>query len=344
MRWVIAHPGPHFSVHDVWVGWTEALRAAGEHVIEFRFDDRLNAHAAALREDGEVDGVKRFRRMFDDEQVKTLALDGLCAALFKARPDVLLLISGFFYPPALLEHIQKSGIAVVIIHTESPYEDERQLQLAPYAHLNLINDPVNIAAFTAVAPTLYLPHSYRPSVHHPPPPGSVRDVDFAFVGTAYPSRVEFFEQLGLDGLRAMFGGNWRSLPDSSPLRAHVGHRLDWCLDNTETADLYRSTKVGLNLYRREAEHPELADGVAIGPREVEMAACGLFFLRDPREEGDEIFGSLPTFSDPAEASELLHWYLAHPKSREKAAAAAREAIAERTFDHHAQHVLRRIHP
>jgi len=342
MRWVVCHPGPHFSVHDVYVGWVGALRELGEQVSEFRFDDRLNAFAASLREVGEADGGKLFRRMYDEEQVKTLAVDGLCAQLFKTRPDVLLLISGFFIPPALLEHIQRSGIAVVIIHTESPYEDERQLELAPFAHLNLLNDPANIGAFTAVAPTLYLPHAYRPAVHHP---GTTEPAyDFSFVGTGFASRVEFFEQLDLDGLAVTLGGNWQDLPDTSPLRPHVGHQLDHCMDNAETAGLYRDTRVGINFYRREAQHPDLVSGVAIGPREVEMAACGLFFLRDPRPEGDEVFHMLPTFSDAAEASELLRWYLAHPGQRQEAAIKARSAIEGRTFESHARHLLRRIIP
>jgi len=343
MRWLICHPGPHFSVHDVYVGWRNALHALGEQVVEYRFDDRLNAFAASLREVGEAgDGVKLLRRMYDDEQVKTLSVDGLCATLFKVRPDVLLLISGFFVPPALLEHIQRSGIAVVIIHTESPYEDERQLELAQHAHLNLLNDPANIDVFASVAPTLYLPHAYRPEVHHP---GAAEpDVDFSFVGTAFASRIAFFEQLNLDGLAVELAGNWQQLPEDSPLLAHIGHQLDHCLDNTETADLYRRTRVGLNLYRREAQHPDLVEGVAIGPREVEMAACGLFFLRDPRPEGDEVLRMLPTFNDVGEASDLLRWYLAHPGQREEAAIKAREAIADRTFDNHARHLLRRIIP
>lgn len=346
MRWLISHPGPHFSVADVYNGWLEALRALGQEVHEFRFDDRLNAHAAAFREDGEQDGVKLFRRMFDDEQVKTLAIDGLAATLFKYRPDVLLLVSGFFMPPAFLEHIQRSGIAVVIIHTESPYEDDRQLQLAPYAHLNLINDPVNLDRYTAVAPTLYLPHSYRPAVHHPPKSGTPRDLDFAFVGTAFGSRLEFFSRLDLSGLKMLFAGNWQALPDDSPLRPFIAQELGHCLDNTATADVYRRTRVGLNLYRREAERAELVTGVAIGPREVEMAACGMFFLRDPRPESDAIFSMLPTFADPEDAAEQIRWWTdpGRDLAREALAGKAYTAIADRTFQVHAAALLRRIIP
>jgi hypothetical protein len=96
----------------------------------------------------------------------------------------------------------------------------------------------------------------------------------------------------------------------------------------------------LNLYRREAENEHLAFGQAMGPREVEMAACGLFFLRDPRPESDKVLSMLPTFTTPGEASELLRYWLARPEQRIELAARAREAVADRTFTNRAVELLR----
>jgi hypothetical protein len=70
-----------------------------------------------------------------------------------------------------------------------------------------------------------------------------------------------------------------------------------------------------------------------------MAATGLFFLRDPRGEGDEVLPMLPTFSGPEDASEKLKWFLAHEDLRLDAAAKAREAVADRTFEIHAKQLL-----
>ena len=85
---------------------------------------------------------------------------------------------------------------------------------------------------------------------------------------------------------------------------------------------------------------DLVAGWAMGPREVEAAACGGFFLRDPRGEGDEVLSMLPTFTSPAEASDLLRYYLARPDERTDLALKAREAVAGRTFDAHAANLLR----
>jgi spore maturation protein CgeB len=117
------------------------------------------------------------------------------------------------------------------------------------------------------------------------------------------------------------------------------------VDNEETAHQYRIAKVGINLYRREGEDGTDYSGWAMGPREVEMAACGLFFIRDPRPEGDELFdGILPTFHTPGEASELIR-YWSHPKQdaeRERLARYALQAIEDRTFENNARKFMQHM--
>jgi spore maturation protein CgeB len=335
VRFLVVQPGPAFSVQDVYAGWVEALRGLGQTVIEFNLDARLTFYASG---EFEVNGQ---RRKLNDEEATGLAVDGLCTALYKVRPDVLVIVSGFFIPYALMDLVRGAyGTRIVVLHTESPYEDGRQMKAAEHADLNLLNDPTNLDQFRAVSPTEYMPHAYRPALHHPGPAVSDLVCDFGFVGTGYESRIQFLEQMNLDGLDVLLGGNWQQLTNDSPLRKYVGHDIDQCLDNAETADLYRSARVGMNLYRREAERPELSTGWAMGPREVEMAACGLFFLRDPRGEGDELLPTLPTFRGPGEASDLLRWWLGHERLRQDAAEAARIAVADRTFDNHARQLMR----
>lgn len=335
MRFLAGHPGPSFSVHDVFVGWVEALRELGQHVAEFNLSDRLTFYDCAMVEmpDGEL------RKALPPDKAKELAVNGLYAALYKTRPDALLLVSAFFYEPALLDLARSYGTRVVLLHTESPYEDQRQLRVAAHADLNLINDPTNLDQFRAVSRTVYVPHSYRPTLHCPGSADPKLAADLAFVGTGYASRISFLEAMDLGGLDVMLAGNWQQLSDSSSLRKFVAHEPDECLDNEQTVEVYHSAKVGLNLYRREAEAARLAAGWAMGPREVEMAACGMFFLRDPRPEGDELLPMLPTFNGPGDASEKLRFWLGNPGARRELALQAREAVAERTFTNRAAELL-----
>lgn len=332
MRWLACQPGPQYSVHDVHVGWVEALKAAGETVLDYPLSDWLTFFGEALLQRSE----NEFFRAMTNEQAIEASADRLAAALWKTRPDVLLLTSGFFLPDALLATARRDGVRVVMLATEQPYE-RREIDMSANCDLVLTTDPTTLEQFQCRA--VHRPHSYRPTVHHPGPALPELAADLAFVGTGFASRIGFFEGMDLDGLDVLLGGNWCQLVEGSPLRRYVLGGLEDCLTNDKTADVYRSMQVGINFYRREAD-PDAPQGVAVGPREVEMAACGAFFLRDPRPEGDELFPSLPTFHGPMEASEHLRWYLAHPSEREKAASKAREAVQDRTFDRAAAALLR----
>lgn len=334
MKWLVVHPGPGFSVADVHIGWFEALTGLGVQVRDYNLGERLTFFEQARfeREPGLFS-----RALTTNEEIVRLAVDGLYADLFRTRPDVLFVISALFVPHELLDLARSSGTRVVVLHTESPYEDDRQLKTAEHADLNLLNDPVNLDRFPHA---LYLPHAYRPAVHYPGPGDPDLKCDLAFVGTGYVSRIRFLEAMDLDGLDVTLAGNWQHLDEYSPLRKHVIHDPARCFDNADTARLYRSARVGLNLYRREANLPELAQGVAIGPREVEMAACRLPFVRDPRPESDDLFPMLPAADSPDEATEHIRWLLARDTIAAQLANHAYAVIADRTFANHAAILLR----
>lgn len=342
MRVMIIRPGPGFSVQDVAFGWRDGLRELGVEVADVNYDDRLDFYASAHIEHG-----GEMRAAFSREASVQMAAKSVLAAVYEFWPDMIIIVSGFFMPPGAVDVMRAHGHKMIVMFTESPYEDDRQVKYASHFDVALVNDPTNLDAFRAVNPnTVYLPHAYNPARHHPGPAVPEMECDFAFVGTGFPSRAKFLEQVDLDGLDVLLGGSWQQLAHDSPLRPLVAHRIDWCMDNTETADLYRSTRTSLNLYRREVGHngdsyigPATADGWAMGPREVELAACQTFFLRDPRPEGDELFPMLPTFTEPDEVRPLLDWWLAHDASRELVAAQARESIINRTFVANARWLL-----
>ena len=213
------------------------------------------------------------------------------------------------------------------------------------ADLNLLNDPTNIGKFRRYADAEYMPHAYRPQLHHPRtgPLNPDLAADLAFIGTAFKSRIEFFTAMDLRGLDVLLGGNdWGSIPEDSPLASFVGTGLGNpdCVDNDQAAEVYRHAKSGINFYRRETEDGGSAEGWSCGPREIEMAASGLFFLRDPRPESNELFPMLPTFDGPGDASEKLRWWLAHDDLRADCAARARAAVADRTFEANAKRFLK----
>jgi spore maturation protein CgeB len=344
MRWLIVHPGPSFSVADVYAGWAEALRALGEDVMEYNLDDRLAFFDAALLPAPgtapDADGRALAQKAMTREQATENAADGLMGACYRWWPDVVLCVSAFFIPEFHLQVMRARKHRMVMLFTEAPYQDEEHLVMARYADVALVNDPLNIARYREACPVAeYAPHSYRPAVHYPGS-GPARH-DLAFVGTGFPSRQEFFARMDLGGLDVALGGLWPDLAADSPLRRFLlpVPDGDGCMDNAQTADLYRSSRAGINFYRREGQDGWDGHGWAIGPREVELAACGLPFARDPRGESGELFGFLPSFTGPGEASDAVRWLLADEARRGKLGVMAREAIADRTFTASAKRLL-----
>lgn len=336
MKVLVVHPGPAFSVADVHNGLLRGLRANGVDAREYSMHDRLAFYAEAqIERDGE------YRHAFSPDAAIDMAAKGIEATLYEWWPDVVIVVSGFFVPPFIWAVLARRPHHVVLWCTESPYEDDRQLRPAEFADTVVINDPLNLATYRQVNErTFYFPHSYEPAIHYPSTTAPTRD--FVFVGTGFPSRVEFFEQVNWGDITPTLAGNWQAVPDGSPLEPYLADAKGECIDNVDAADLYRTAAMSANLYRREATEASTADGIAMGPREVELAACGTFFLRDPRPEGDDLFPMLPTFTGPAEFSDLLAWWHRHPDERKTAADAARAAVAGHTFQATTARLLRLI--
>lgn len=335
MRVLMIEPGPNFSVQDVHVGWNEALLESGCTVASLNLNDRLDFYSqAALEKNG------KWEPAFDRDAAVQMAALGIKAAFFDFVPDVVLVTSCFFVPAPLLEQMRRRGAKVVLLLTESPYEDDIQLARAAYADVCILNDPTNLDRFRDVCPAAYYqPHAYRPALHRPHDVEAAYKSDVAFVGTGFESRVAFLERIDWSGIDLFLGGNWRGLAEDSPLRGFVAHDVDDCMDNTQTADAYAGTKASFNLYRVEAEDAHKGEGWACGPREVELAATGCWFARQHRPESDDLFPMLPTFGTPGELADQLRWALAHDTERHAAATAARAVIADRTFKNSASRLL-----
>jgi spore maturation protein CgeB len=335
---LIAHPGPHYSVADVYNGLIKGLREQGCQVGVFNLDDRIEFYARAHIE--KDDGS--FVRAFQMEAAMKMAAKGLEVMCYEWWPDIVIIVSGFYVSPEVWAVLARRPHHVVYWCTESPYEDDRQGRAARYADTVVLNDPCNLDQFRAEINknTHYFPHSYDPAIHFPGPAVPELASDFAFVGTGFPSRTEWLEQVEWSGINARIGGNWRDIEPTSPLVPLLFKDAAHCMDNWETADVYRSTKASLNLYRKEHSEEGHADGWAMGPREVELAACETFFIREERGEGDALFPMLPIVSEPADFAEQLRWWLTHETERVTAAKAARAAIADRTFSNTAARLLR----
>jgi spore maturation protein CgeB len=125
MRILMIHPGPDFSVHDVFVGWQEALRSLGVEVAAYNTNDRLIFYNSALIDTGKKDehGAPIVRQAMSQEQAFQAAMQGLSHALYLNTfwPDTVLSISAFFMTAPIFALMRARRHKIVILHTESPY-------------------------------------------------------------------------------------------------------------------------------------------------------------------------------------------------------------------------------
>ncbi len=338
MKALVVHPGPSFSVADVHNGIVKGLQQCGVDVASLNLDDRLDFFVAA-----EVLRGKIRRRAFERDEAVRLAARTILADLYQFWPDIVIFTMGAFIPPEMWAILTRRPHHTVAWFTESPYEDDRQLRVARYVDTAIVNDPANIQDYRQVNPrTWYMPHSYDPELHHPGLASPSLVCDFGWVGTAFPSRIDFFKQVDWSGLTVKLAGAWWQLDGRSKLARYLITPKNECFGNVDAVRLYRSSKLSANLYRKEASQEGLEHGWAVGPREVELAACETFFLREPRGEGDELFPDAPTFDTPAEFGDQVRWWAAHDDERTKVARLNREAIADRTFKNTAARLLQLV--
>lgn len=344
MRVLVVDPGIDFSVGDVYRGLVKGLRSTGEQVATFGVMEKVNAFSSAhIKPD---DGPLRLA--WDVPDVINITNQMLRGAVLDTDPDLIVVVSGFFVNDLTLRILRARGKKVVAVMTEQPYELTRELRLASKVDGVALNDPTHIDAFREVCPNVwYQPHAFDPDVHYPGT--GPKTFDAWWCGTGYESRRQWLEAAVKDprwpaDAHVGLAGNWKGLEDhpESPLHRFLidQEHTESCVRNTDTADGYRTAAMSWNTYRKEAETDDLSDGWAMGPREVELAACGTFFARESRPEGDALFPMLPIIDDPREFGDVLRWSMDNPEARADAAMKAREAVSDRTFDRTAAELLR----
>lgn len=337
MKVLVIGGGAGWSLKDVEVGVIEGLRATGVEVGTYLLDRRIVASGDFLTR-----CWKNAKKVQSDVEKPTSAdillhavQDSLTRALLH-EVDWVLLVSGMFVPRPFLEILQRAGIPVALLLTESPYDLGKEKAWAAHADLVWTNERSVVTELRQVQPrTFYLPHAMRPELHRPDLeiPEDTPSHDVVFVGSSFQERVELLSAIDWSGIDLALYGNWGSLAPRSRLRKYVKAGVT---DNERTAALYRRAKIGLNLYRESIgwskTAPRISHAESLNPRAYELAATGCFHISHDRAEVGEVFGDLvPTFKTASEASALIRAWLADDVGRQVAARALPATVAAHTW-------------
>jgi spore maturation protein CgeB len=334
MKILLVHPGASFSVHDLFVGYGDALTRLGHEVYPYRLDEAIEDmgrfHHWKWRADGKQGSKPSSARIFYDAGVRYIE------AALRLKADWVLLVSGMYTHPDTIVMGRRAGLRLALLASESPYDDAQQAFVAPYVDMVFTNERTSVPVLGRANPnTFYLPHAYAP--WHAEPLDGHDDVfahDVVFVGTGFQERLDLLQAVDWSGIDLGLYGSYVLMGSRSKLRQHLAGGV---VSNHRTAALYRKAKIGLNLYRTSMGFGKTAPRVryaeSLNPRAYELAASGCFQLSDDRRELHEVFGdAVPTFSDSRHLEKHIRWFLDRETDRRALAARAQRAVEPHTYE------------
>lgn len=350
MRVLCIGGGAGWSTKDVERGAIHGLRSAGVEVAEYALDTRIVSSKRFL--DLQWHRAKRVNADVEKPTVADALLHAAQDALTKAllhQPEWVLLVSAMFVPRPFLAILQRAGLPVAVLMTESPYDtdDARELKWAEHADLVWTNERTSVSDFRQLQPrSFYLRHAWLPGVHDVEHEAfsDVPSHDVVFVGSCFQERVELLEAIDWTGIDVALYGNWKRLSRRSVLRQFVREGV---VDNAKAAALYRKAKVGLNLYRESRgwgkDAPRVFTGESLSPRAYELAATGCFHVSHSRPEVSETFGDLvPTFKTASECEALIRYWLHDDKGRAEIGAQLPATVAMHTWEMRGRQMAREL--
>jgi hypothetical protein len=373
MKLLCVHPGASFSTADVYKGMTEALKRRGHDIQEYRLDWRIEEANEYLNWQEE----RKKRAAKKEGREHTAPVGGIMPAIIRqasmtlleatltVNPHCVLIFSAMYLHPETMILMRRMGAPTVLLMTESPYDDAKQANIAPFMSYCYTNERASVKLMQrwheqtkgqrGAKRIEYLPHAYDPDVHTPSyqtddpiqKPARIEDVqvprhDVVFVGSGFYERQETLQAIDWSVLGVDFGlyGKWPYVGTRNKLRQHIRSGV---VPNEMTAALYRHAKIGLNLYRQSVGTSRNATRItgaeSLNPRALELAAIGVPHISDYRPEVGEVFGDLvPTFKTPEGLEIEVQRLLADKGRREAMKQELPERVRGWTFDARAEQV------
>ncbi len=345
MTILLLHPGASWSTADVESGLRYGLTKHGVQVVPYRLDQRIGFAQKWLhvmwRQKAKLDPSLEKPKTQD---VMYHAGVGALEMALRHRVDVVLVVSAMLLHPDVIVLMKRAGLRVVVLFTESPYDEEQELRIASLVDGCWTNERASLPKFAAVNPRAgYLAHAWHPERHFVALDESsdLPRHDVVFVGSGFSERITWFNSIDWTGIDLGLYGTWKGLGLKKQVKAAI--RGDQ-VSNEMAAALYRRAKIGLNLYRVSKGWgkgaPRIVHAESLSPRAYELAACGVFHISEHRAEVREVFGDLvPTFSSPFDAAALIQLWLQDAEGRARIAAALPASVAEASWTHRATTVI-----
>lgn len=362
---LICYSGHSSSTFDVSRYLTRGFKKAGYKVRPFRYDTEVTMASAMVRAWRQENGAESQESSGD---AFYLATRSLIADIATFQPQLVVIVTGILlfadawpWMKELQKALRKPFVTGLLL-TESPYREEEELNIAPWANIVWTNERAFLPKLRAFHPLSYwMPHAYCDTVHHPGNGGETQH-DVYFCGTGKVSRVKMLSDTDWTGINFRLEGVFPDLEQFVP--SLLPYYVEGLVHNEAVAEKFRHSAICLNRHRREAERVVLrlqkpglrqrvetrpylirdGDAHCLNDRAFQIAACGNLQLCDTgRQELQEAFGeSVPTYNSPEELRDKVLFFLAHETERKRLAALAYDRIRHRTYANNAATMVRQV--
>lgn len=209
----------------------------------------------------------------------------LSARVDRFRPDLIFVVHGRRFAERWKGKFKSYKTAVWLV--DEPYEVDDTVRWSRTFDAVFINDPNTL---TRHPNAHYLPVCFDPLRHRDP--GANRSQAVGFIGGYNDTRNQYLNEMARAGMLSyVVGGPWKS---STVQRLSIGPKVS----PEKTTELYQDTSVVLNVFR-DIHHFNCGriPARSMNPRIYEALACGALVVSEARDEIQEVFPELPTFTD-----------------------------------------------
>ena len=206
---------------------------------------------------------------------------------------------------------------------DEPYEVDDTSRFSGLFEHVFVNDPGTLRRHHNAT---HLPVCYEPALHWYRP-GAARPHQVGFIGGHNPWREQALARLARAGLLSyVVGGPW-SHPDVRALS------LSPNIPAEETAELYRATKLVINLFR--TRHHYNASAIAaesLNPRIYEALGCGSLVVSERRPELAKLCPEVPVFDTIEEMEHQVERHLREERLFAEARRSSIRRLAPHTYE------------
>lgn len=243
------------------------------------------------------------------------------------HPDLLLVTHGRKFARTHHRLAAQSRSAVWLL--DEPYEVDDTVQFSKHFDHVFLNDRATLHRHRHAS---YLPVCYDPQVQYPGT--ATRRYPVGFIGGGNTTRDRYLAALAREGLLTyVVGGAWN---DAALNRLCLSRNIP----AAQTADLYRQTRIVLNVFREKHHfNRHNIPATALNPRVYEALACGALVVSEWRPEIDEVVPELPTFRSEAELIPLVDGLLNDPERAEAIRVQCAARLAGHTYAARLQTVI-----